>query len=104
MRPPTLPSRKKKNRPKRNRGDRPARTAPRRKPPKEKVNERPSRSLHEQPGADGGRADQPRRARLRHLFAPVEGADHLPRRPRQRHGREPDLRPAPVPRKREPDQ
>ncbi|KAG1238194.1 hypothetical protein G6F68_018774 [Rhizopus microsporus] len=42
---------------------------------------------HPEPGSDGGRADQPRRACLRHLFAPAEGADHLPGRPgRGLHG------------------
>ena len=33
------------------------------------------------PGADGGRADRPRRAGVRYLFAAAEGADHLPDRP-----------------------
>ena len=35
------------------------------------------RAADEHSGADGRRADQSRRARLRHLFAPVEGAHHL---------------------------
>lgn len=45
-----------------------------------------------------------RGAGLRHLFPPPEGADHLPRRPRQRCGVEPRLRAAPVPRVRESEQ
>ena len=32
-----------------------------------------------EPGTDGGRTDQPRRTRLRHLFAPAQGAGDLPR-------------------------
>ena len=36
---------------------------------------------------DGGRADRPRRARVRHLLPPAEGADHLPDRPGLRPGR-----------------
>ncbi len=44
-------------------------------------------TTHDEPRAHGGRADQPRRARLRHLLAPAEGADHLPDRAgRGRHG------------------
>ena len=43
---------------------------------------RSGRDLRQQPGADGGRADRPRRARLRHLLPPAEGADHLPDRRR----------------------
>ena len=46
------------------------------------TNARSRRNLHE-PRADGGRADQPRRTRLRHFFAPAEGAHHL----RDRTGR-----------------
>ena len=41
---------------------------------------RSRRDLQQHPGADGGRADRPRRAGLRHLFAAAEGADHLPDR------------------------
>ena len=52
---------------------------------------------------DGGRADQPRRTRLRHLFAPAQGADHVSGRPGARRGGEPDPRAAPVPGGREPD-
>ena len=50
---------------------------------------RSGRDLRQHAGADGGRADRPRRARLRHLFAPAEGADHLPDRagPRRRSQR-----------------
>src|SRR5271156_3844193 len=43
------------------------------------TNARSRRNLYE-PRADGGRADQPRRARLRHFFAPAERAYHLPDR------------------------
>ena len=44
------------------------------------TNARSGRNLHE-PRADGGRTDQPRRTRLRHLLAPAEGAHHLRDRP-----------------------
>ena len=54
--------------------------------------------------ADGRRADEPRRARLRSAFAPVEGAHHL----RDGSGRGPhggiDLHAASVPRGREPQE
>src|SRR6266576_2933787 len=46
------------------------------------TNARSGRNLHE-PRADGGRADQPRRTRLRYFFSPLEGAHHL----RHRSGR-----------------
>ena len=36
---------------------------------------------HESLGPDGGRADVARRARVRHLLAPAQRADHLPRHP-----------------------
>ena len=49
---------------------------------------------------DGHRVVEPRRARLRHLLAPAEGADHLPGRPDRRPHGEPDHRPAAVPRVR----
>ena len=44
----------------------------------EHVGSRPRRGLRQRAGADGGGADRPRRARLRHLLAPAQGADHLP--------------------------
>src|ERR1700676_3522993 len=43
------------------------------------INPRSGENLHE-PRADGGRADQPRRTRLRHFFSPLERAHHLPDR------------------------
>ena len=64
----------------------------------------PCRGLQQLPGADGGRADGPGRARLRHLFAAAQGTDHLPDRAGLRPGRRPDLRPAAVPGSREPEQ
>ena len=53
---------------------------------------------HEPSGPDGGRADLARRALLRHLLAPAQRADRLPRNRRQRRNRQPDRRPAPPPR------
>ncbi len=47
-------------------------------------------------------SSQPRRARLRHLLAAAPGADHLPRRRDRGPRRQPDHRPAPVPRVRGP--
>ena len=41
----------------------------------------------ELPGPDRGRADEPRRAFVRHLLAPAEGPDHLPRHADRRRGR-----------------
>jgi hypothetical protein len=61
-------------------------------------------AVHEQFGADGGRADQPRRTRLRHLIAAVEGADHLPGRADPRRRRQPHVRPAVVSRGGKPEQ
>ena len=58
----------------------------------------------EPPGPNGGRADLARRARLRHLLAPAQRADHLPRHPGDRGHREPDRRPADPPRVRGPRQ
>ena len=54
-----------------------------------------------EPGADGGRTDQPRRARLRHLFAPAQGAGDLPGRRRRRPRRQRDRRADAVPGSRE---
>ena len=50
------------------------------------------------PGADGHRAERPRRARLRHLFALAEGAGDLPDRPGQRRDGQSRRRPAAFPR------
>ncbi len=50
---------------------------------------------------DGDRAERPRRARLRHLFAPAEGAGGVPGRPGQRGDGQPDRRAVAVPRVRE---
>src|ERR1700690_3268333 len=58
---------------------------------------RPDRNLRQQPGPDGGRADLPRRAGVRHLLASAEAADHLSDRPRLRPGGLADLRPVAVP-------
>jgi trigger factor len=43
--------------------------------------------------ADGGRADQPRRARLRHLLAAAQGQHHLHRHADRRSDRQPGHRP-----------
>ena len=59
---------------------------------------------HESSGPDGGRADVPRRAGVRHLLAAAERADRLPRHPGDRGHREPDRRPADPPRVRGPGQ
>ena len=99
-------------------GRRPART-PRRPRPSNRPRPRPtsrrppaeqSSTLSEtnrSPGdpdarSDGHRVQQPWRARLRHLLAAAPGADHLPRRRDRGSRREPDHRPAPVPRLRGP--
>ena len=52
--------------------------------------------------SDGGRTDEPGRARLRHLFAPAQGQHHLSRPADRRRRREPDHRPDAVPRGGEP--
>src|SRR3954463_4754380 len=44
------------------------------------------------------RAQRPRRARVRHLLAPPQGADRVPRPARRRSDRQPDRRPAAAPR------
>ena len=51
---------------------------------------------------DGHRIHQPGGTRVRHLLAAAAGADHLPRRRDRGSPREPDHRPAPVPRVRGP--
>ena len=62
-----------------------------------------SRSAHAA-RPDGGRADQPRRTRLRHLLAPAEGQHHLHRHADRRQRREPGDRADAVPRGRGPGQ
>ncbi len=50
---------------------------------------------HESVDPDGDRADVARRALVRHLLAPSERANHLPRNAHRRPDRQPDHRPAP---------
>ena len=59
--------------------------------------EREGREAHGT-GSDRRRADRARRARLRHLLAAAQGPHHLPRHADRRHGRQPDHRPAALPR------
>ena len=58
------------------------------------------RILQQHARADGGRTDRPRRARLRHLFAPAEGTADLRHRSDRGLRRQPDHRPASVSRGR----
>ena len=54
--------------------------------------------------SNGRRADLARRARVRHLLAPAQRADRLPRHAGRRRDRQPDRRPAAAPRVRGPRQ
>ena len=56
------------------------------------------------PGADGRRADEPRRAGVRPLLPAAQGAHHLPRHADRRHDRQPGVRPAAASRVGEPRQ
>ena len=64
----------------------------------------PRKARSEPSHPDGHRADLPRRAFVRHLLAPAQRADHLPRHPGRRPDRQPDHRPAPAPGERGPRQ
>ena len=54
-------------------------------------------AVREPTDTDGGRADQPRRARLRHLLPPAQRTHHLPGHGHQRPGGQPGRRPAAAP-------